>query len=476
MPRAVYPYFLGNEARQPNTLLEVRDKYTGEVASRVAQADDQALEEALELAARAAGPMAALSGHERAQALRHCARRLAERSEELAFNLCVEAGKPIRDAHGEVARLIDTFLIAAEESLWLGGEVLPLDRTPRGRGYVGLWRRFPSGPVAAITPFNFPLNLAAHKLAPAIAAGCPFVLKPASATPIGALTIGEILAETELPKGAFSVLPVPGGSAGKLVEDPRIKVLSFTGSPQVGWELKRRAGKKKVTLELGGNAACIVCADADLDDAVERLVFGAFYQSGQSCVSVQRILVQETVYAALRDKLVAKTRALECGDPKLVSTFVGPLISQQEAERLERWIASARARGARLLCGGKRSGAVLEATLLEGVPEDEPLSASEAFGPVALLAPFGAFEEALERANASTYGLQAGVFTRDLERAFSAWERLEVGGVCVNEVPSWRADHMPYGGVKDSGLGREGVRFAIEEYSEIRMLVLRRRS
>ncbi len=475
MPRASYPYFLAGEARRPNTDLAVRDKFTGEVVSHVAVADAAAFESAIAAADAARGPMARLPGGERQEVLQHCVRRFEQRADELAFDLCVEAGKPLRDARGEVARLIDTFRIAAEECVRVGGEVLPMDRTPRGRDYLGLWRRFPVGVVAAITPFNFPLNLAAHKVAPAIAAGCPFLLKPASATPIGALTIGEILAETALPKGAFSVLPARGEQSGALVEDERVQMLSFTGSPEVGWELKRRAGKKRVALELGGNAACIVCADADLEDAVGRLITGAFYQSGQSCVSVQRILVQQPVYRDLRERLVARTKLLTCGDPKLEETFIGPLISEQEARRLESWIAQAVDFGARRLCGGERQGAMLTPCLLENVPPTADLCAKEAFGPVAILIPFESFEEALVSANASDYGLQAGIFTRDLERALRAWEELEVGGVCVNEVPSWRADHMPYGGVKSSGLGREGVRFAIEEMSEPRMLVLRRR-
>ncbi len=474
MPRATYSYFLGGEARQPNTDLEVRDKHTGEVASRVAVADQSAIEEAIVGASAAAPAMARLTGGERQEILNHCARRFAERAEELAFDLCVEAGKPMGDSRAEVARMIDTFRIAAEESVRQGGEVLPLDRTPRGRGYLGLWRRFPVGPVAAITPFNFPLNLAAHKVAPAIAAGCPCILKPASQTPIGALTIAEILAETSLPRGAFSALPVRGPQAGALVTDERIKLLSFTGSPQVGWELKRQAGKKRVTLELGGNAACIVCADAQQDDCVERLVFGAFYQAGQSCVSVQRILIHESIYAQLRERLVLRTRALVCGDPKQGDTAVGPLISVEEAQRVEAWIDAAVKRGAKRLCGGERDRALLRPCLLEDVPTDEAVCAKEVFGPVAVLAPFRDFEQALNAANDSEFGLQAGVFTQNIERAMRAFERLEVGGVCINEVPSWRADHMPYGGVKSSGQGREGVRFAMEEMSEVRMLVLRR--
>jgi acyl-CoA reductase-like NAD-dependent aldehyde dehydrogenase len=317
------------------------------------------------------------------------------------------------------------------------------------------------------------LNLAAHKIAPAIAAGCPFVLKPASLTPIGALLIGEALAETALPEGAFSILPTPREGAAQLTRDPRLKLLSFTGSPEVGFKLKEQAGKKPVILELGGNAAVVVDEDSDLDDALERTLFGAFYQSGQSCISVQRILVHTRVYQAFADALVTKTRALRLGDPKEEDTFIGPLISDQEAARLERWIESALARGATLLCGGRRQGAMLEPTLLCDVPKDEPLVCKEAFGPVAVLSRFADFDAALREVNDSPYGLQAGVFTRDIYRAYRAWDELQVGGVIIGDVPSFRADNMPYGGVKESGLGREGVRAAIEHMTEPRMMVLR---
>ncbi|MCK6446696.1 MAG: aldehyde dehydrogenase family protein [Planctomycetes bacterium] len=473
--REHYGAFLGGRAFRGDTALEVRDKYTGEVATRVALADRATVERAIGLAHDAAAAMARLAGYERKEALVHCVARFRERAEELAWILAIEVGKPIKDARGEVGRLIDTFELAAEESVRLAGEILPLDRTARGRGYTGYLKRVPLGPIAGITPFNFPLNLGAHKVAPSIAAGCPFVWKPASATPVSALVVGEILAETGLPAGAFSVLPCRAADAEPLIVDERVKLVSFTGSPEVGWELKRKAGKKRVSLELGGNAACIVCADADLDDAVERLVFGAFYQSGQSCVSVQRILVEAPVYDALKSKLVARAKALVSGDPKDERTFVGPLITEADAARLEAWIASATKRGAKLLCGGTRRGAVLDATLLEGVPRDEPLCAAEAFGPIAVLEPFASFDDALRAANDSRFGLQAGVFTRDLERAQRAWDELEVGGVIVNDVPSWRADAMPYGGVKDSGFGREGVRWSIEELTEPRLMVVRRR-
>jgi acyl-CoA reductase-like NAD-dependent aldehyde dehydrogenase len=299
------------------------------------------------------------------------------------------------------------------------------------------------------------------------------VLKPASLTPLGALVIGETLAETSLPKGAFSILPCTREGARLFTEDARLKLLSFTGSPDVGWALKDRAGKKKVVLELGGNAACIVEPDWPLDDAVERMITGAFYQSGQSCISVQRILLHDSIYDAFRERFVAKTKALKSGDPKREETFIGPMISESEAKRLEGWIRDAIAQGARVLCGGRRAGAMVEATVLENVPRSLPLSCREAFGPVALLSSYRDFCAALDEANDSDYGLQAGVFTRDLYKAYEAWAKLDVGGVIVGDVPSFRVDSMPYGGVKDSGLGREGVRYAIEDMTELRLLLVR---
>ncbi|MEZ7980848.1 MAG: aldehyde dehydrogenase family protein [Myxococcota bacterium] len=470
---ATYPYYLANEPVAPNHDLEVLDKYSGEVATRVALADDAAIDRAIQAAVEATEPMARMAAYERQAVLDHCVLRFKERFEELADALCIEAGKPIKDARGEVGRLIDTFRIASEESVRIGGEVMPLDISPRARGYSGQWKRVPIGPCSFISPFNFPLNLAAHKVAPALAVGCPFVLKPASLTPIGALVIGEVLAETDLPKGAFSILPCSREGANRFTEDDRLKLLSFTGSPGVGWALKARAGKKPVVLELGGNAAVIVDEDADLEDAIERIVFGAFYQSGQSCIGVQRIIVHESLYERFRDQLVEKTKALKMGDPKDESTFIGPMISEKEATRLHGWIESAVSAGANLLCGGKREGAMLEATLLDNVTAGADVICQEAFGPVAVLSTFDDFDQALEQVNDSVFGLQAGIFTRDIYKAHKAWDTLEVGGVVIGDVPSWRVDHMPYGGVKESGLGREGVKFAIEDMTEVRMMVLR---
>jgi len=468
-----YPYYLGGQAFAPNQDLVVTDKYTGEVATRVAVADAQAIDAGIQAAVDANDEMRRMPAYARQAILQHCVSRFEERFDELAMSLCIEAGKPINDARGEVTRLIDTFRIAAEESVRISGEVMNLEISPRAKGYRGMFQRVPIGPCSFISPFNFPLNLAAHKIAPALAVGCPFVLKPASRTPIGALMIGEILAETDIPAGAFSILPCSRNGADLFTTDDRLKLLSFTGSPEVGWQLKAKAGRKPVVLELGGNAACIVDHDTDLDDAVARLVIGSFYQSGQSCIGVQRIMVHDSIYETLRDKLVAAAKQLVAGDPKQEDTFIGPMISESEAERLETWINSAIKAGGQLLCGGHRDGAMLEATLLEEVPPTEPICAGEAFGPVAVLSRFSSFDEALRDVNDSVFGLQAGIFTRDLYKMQKAWDELEVGGVVIGDIPSWRVDNMPYGGVKDSGLGREGIRFAMEDMTEIRNLVIR---
>lgn len=473
MLRESYPYYLANQAVMPNADLEVFDKYSGELATRVAMADPGAIDAAIAAAERATEPMRETRSYERQAVLDHCVRRFRERAEELAMSLCIEAGKPIRDARGEVGRLIDTFRIASEEATRICGEVMPLDISERARDYAGMWKRVPIGPCSFISPFNFPLNLAAHKVAPAIAAGCPFVLKPASFTPVGALIIGEVLAETDLPEGGFSILPCRREGAAQFTTDERLKLLSFTGSSEVGWDLKARAGKKIVILELGGNAACIVDADTDIEDAVSRIVFGAFYQSGQSCISVQRIIVHEASYASFRDRLVEATANLKMGDPKDPEVFIGPMIAEREAAGLEDRIQSALRAGATLLCGGGRKGNLLEATLLENVPGDEPVVCQEAFGPVAVLSMFSDFDAALEEVNDSVFGLQAGVFTRDIYKAHRAWDVLRVGGVVIGDVPSFRVDHMPYGGVKDSGIGREGVRWAIEHLTEVRLMVVR---
>ena len=475
MLKKTYPYYLANEPVFANEDLEVTDKFSGAVATRVALADSRAIDAGIAAAVEAEEAMATMPPYARQEVLNHCVARFKERFEELAEALCIEAGKPIKDSRGEVTRLIDTFRVAAEESVRIGGEVMNLEISARAKGYRGMFKRVPIGPCSFISPFNFPLNLAAHKIAPAVAAGCTWVMKPASRTPIGALIMGEVLAETNLPKGAFSVLPAHRDGADLFTEDDRLKLLSFTGSPDVGWKLKAKAGRKKVVLELGGNAACIVDADQTprLDAVVERLVFGAFYQSGQSCISVQRIIAHESIYDALREKLVKAVKALKMGDPRKEETFIGPMISESEAQRLKGWIDGAVKRGAKCLTGGKLEGAMLEPVVLENVGLDTEFNCEEAFGPAVALYKFRDFEEALRQVNDSKFGLQAGVFTNDVRKSMRAWDALHVGGVVINDVPSWRVDNMPYGGVKDSGLGREGIRFAIEDMTEIRLLVIR---
>jgi acyl-CoA reductase-like NAD-dependent aldehyde dehydrogenase len=468
-----YPYYLANKPVAGNLKLSVTDKYTGSVYAEVSLADAGVIDQAIAAAVAAERPMAEMASFERRAVLEHVLTRVGERQKELAELLCIEAGKPIKDARGEVTRLMDTFRVAMEEATRIGGEVMPLDITQRTRGYRGFTKRVPIGACSFISPFNFPLNLAAHKIAPAIAAGCPFVLKPASLTPLGALVIGEILAETDLPPGAFSVLPCAREGADLFVTDERLKLLSFTGSAEVGWKMKARAGKKRVTLELGGNAACIVDADADIDVVIPRLVFGAFYQSGQSCISVQRIFIHEKIYETVRTRLIAETRKLRSGNPHEEEVFIGPMISVAEATRLKSWIDAAVKGGATLLAGGGLTGQMLEPTLVERTRRTDALYAEEAFGPAAVLEKFSDFEEALARVNDGRYGLQAGIFTNDIKKAMRAWDILEVGGVVIGDVPSFRVDNMPYGGVKDSGLGREGIRSAIEDMTEVRLLVLR---
>jgi len=473
MLKESYPYYLASEPHYANTDLDVTNKYTQEVATKVALADADVIDKAIAAAENAQPAMAAMAPYERQAVLEHCVKRFTERADELAQALCIEAGKPIKDAKGEVSRLIDTFKIAAEESVRINGETVNLEISARAKGYQGMTKKVPIGPCSFISPFNFPLNLAAHKVAPAIAAGCTFVLKPASRTPIGALIIGEVLAETDLPKGAFSILPCSRDGADLFTTDERLKLLSFTGSPDVGWALKAKAGKKPVVLELGGNAACVVDEDADIEDAIDRVIVGAYYQSGQSCISVQRLLVHSKIYDEFKSRYVERVKALVSGDPSDEDTFIGPMISEGEAERLHGWIEEAKDKGATILCGGTRDGAMLQATVMENVPKDCDASAEEAFGPLSILVPFDDYDEALNEVNNSRYGLQAGVFTRDIYKAHKAWDVLEVGGVVIGDVPSWRVDNMPYGGVKDSGLGREGIRYAIEDMSETRLMVIR---
>ncbi len=452
--------------------IEVTSPFDGRPVATVSRAGPRELDAALHSAVRGFGAVRALPAWRRSELLHEVARRLAAERERFCRTIALEAGKPITQARTEVDRAVLTFRTAAEEALRIGGEVLPLDLFPGSDGRLALSRRFPVGPVACITPFNFPLNLVAHKIAPAIAAGCSFVLKPASQTPSSALDLAALMLEAGVPPEAVSVVPMGGAEAGPLVEDPRTRALSFTGSPAVGWDLKRRAYRKKVVLELGGNAGLVVDRSADLDFAASRAVAGGFFQAGQSCISVQRIWVHEDVFDAFLDRLLAGVRGLVLGDPLDERTTVGPVISSGDAERIESWVREAVDGGARLLAGGGRRGTLVEPTVLTGTRPEMKVCANEVFGPVVAVEPFRDIESAIAEVDRSDYGLQAGIFTRDIGAALAAWERIEVGAVVVNDVPTYRLDPMPYGGVKGSGTGREGPRFAIEDYTEMRLLVI----
>ena len=475
VPVSELPLWIGGRPRTPNLDLEVHDKHSGARVARVPLADDALIDEAIGRACVARAEFARWPAWRRARALAGVARSIDARREAFVECLVREAGKPLRDARGEVQRAIETFEAAAREAVSVTGEVLELATSASGEGRRGQWKRVPVGVASFVTPFNFPLNLVAHKVAPAIAAGCPFVLKPASSTPISALRLAECLAREELPDGAFSILPARRGDAGRFSSDPRLALLSFTGSDEVGWELKRRAAHMRVVLELGGNAAVIVEPDWPLEDALERTLVGAFAHSGQSCISVQRILVHDACYDAFRTGLVRRVEALGVGDPSRAETVVGPLVSESEAARVASWIEDARQAGGRVLCGGERQGAIVRPAVLEDVPPDCRIVRDEAFGPVVVLDRYADLEDALERVNASRYGLQAGLFTDSVEKTHRAWDLLEVGGLMIGDVPSWRIDPMPYGGVKASGEGREGPRYAIRDLTEMRLIAYRDR-
>lgn len=462
---------MGGKPVTTATTLKVFDKYTKQVGYEVSLAGPQEIENALQLAHQAAPAMRELPNYKRKEILLYCAAEIQRRQDELLHSLCVEAGKPLKDARAELGRAYDTFTIAAEEAIRQYGEFLPLDVSVRNPGFTGLVRRFPVGLISMITPFNFPINLVAHKVAPAIAAGCPFVLKPNDVTPVGALLVGDILSKAGLPDGAFSVLPCKLEDAKKLSTDPRIQVLSFTGSEQVGFALQRGAGRSKVLLELGGDAACVVDEGSDVDHVVSRIGFGAFYYAGQSCISVQRVYAHESIYEELKQKLVAHVKTLKKGDPFDEDTFVGPLISEDSAKRLESWVQEAKEKGGKVLAGGSRDGSVFDPTILEDVPDSAKLACEEAFGPICVLHKFSDFKEAIEQVNNSRFGLQAGVFTNEWKKAWYAYDKLEVGGVVINDIPSVRVDAQPYGGIKSSGVGREGLRYTIEEFTEPKILL-----
>jgi glyceraldehyde-3-phosphate dehydrogenase (NADP+) len=450
----------------------LHNPYSGDLLAQVCQAGSEEAAHAAEATVVGAAAMRGLSGYTRYAMLSKAAQLIQSRLEEFAQTITAEAGKPITDARREVGRGIQTFIVAAEEAKRIGGEVVPLDWSPGMETYWGVTRRFPLGPVLGITPFNFPLNLVAHKVAPALAAGNSILIKPAPQTPLTALLLGEVLMEAGVPAGGYNVVPCSNTVAEQLVTDPRFKLLSFTGSAPVGWMLKEKCGKKKVVLELGGNAAVIVEPDADLDHAAQRCVTGGYTYAGQTCISVQRIFVHESVLRPFTERVLAQVERLRTGDPADEGTVVGPLIDPGAARRIENWIEDAVTQGARMLHGGGRTGSVVMPTVLSEVTPRMKVSCEEVFGPLVTLTPYRDFDAALKAVNDSNYGLQAGIFTKQVGRIFQAFERLDVGAVLANEIPTFRADHMPYGGVKDSGLGREGVRYAIEEMTESKLLVL----
>ena len=468
------PIYLAGEFAEAGSPLEVRNPANGELVATTFQAGPAELERATVAAVEAFGRTRRLASYERRDALAHVAERIGQDADELAELLTRESGKPIRDARGEVARASLTFRTAGEEALRITGEWMPLDWNAANKGRSGIWRRYPIGPVAGISPFNFPLNLAAHKVAPAIAAGCSIVLKPPSKDPLVMLRVAGYLDETDLPKGAVSILPMDRPTGDALVGDERFKLLTFTGSPSVGWKMKADAGKKKVVLELGGNAGAIVDETADLEWAVARLVYGSFAYAGQVCISVQRIYVVASIYEEFERRFIEKVRDVKAGDPLDPDTDLGPMVDARAVARTDEWVREALAGGARALTGGKPDGQFYPPTVLVDVPRDARVCGEEVFAPVVNLFAVPDFPSAIDDINNARFGLQCGLFTNDLERTLLAHDELEVGGVIVNDVPTWRIDPMPYGGVKDSGLGREGLRWSIEDMTETRLLAFAR--
>ncbi|MFE5912210.1 aldehyde dehydrogenase family protein [Streptomyces wedmorensis] len=472
-----HAFWLAGREATGDTTFDVTNSYDGRLVGKVSVPTEAQVEEAVAAAHAVVDEFAATPAHVRAAALDHVSKRLAERTEEIALLISAENGKPIKWARGEVGRAVSVFRFAAEEARrWNAGEAQRLDTEAGGAGRLALTRRIPTGVVLGIAPFNFPLNLSAHKVAPAIAVGAPIILKPAPSTPISSLILGEILAETDLPAGSWSILTVPNDRMPALVQDERLPVISFTGSDKVGYAIQQSVPHKHCTLELGGNAAAVVLPDwsseADLDWAASRIATFSNYQGGQSCISVQRVIADASVYDRLVPKIVAAVEAQVTGDPSDAATDVGPLVDEAAAQRVESWVDEAVAAGAKLLAGGKREGATYAPTVLADLPADVTLARAEVFGPVLTIAKVDGEAEAFAAVNDSDFGLQAGVFTHDLQTAFRAHRALEVGGVIVGDVPSYRADQMPYGGAKRSGVGREGVKYAMDDYTYERVLVL----
>jgi len=471
-PVATHGFYLDGKWLEEGEIVEVRAPYDGQVLARVFQGRAQHAEAAIAASVKAFGTTRRLPAFERQRVLRRIADGIQSRKDEFVRTLAQEAGKPIKSARSEVDRAIFTFNIAAEETVRGYGEYLPLDWQQSTAGRWGIVKRFPLGPIVGITPFNFPLNLVAHKVAPAIAAGCSMVLKPAPQTPLSSLLLAEVIQQAGWPDGGFNALLLSNEDSALLVRDDRIKLVSFTGSAAVGWAIKSNAGKKRVLLELGGNSGVIVHSDADLAYAADRCIMGGFSYAGQACISVQRILVEHSVYGRFTEHFLAGVRNLKLGDPLDESMDVGPLIRESDAIRAADWVQEAVRAGARLLCGGKRKGSLLEPAVLTGTKPDMKVNCQEIFAPVVTVEPYNDFAAALREINNSAYGLQAGLFTRDAKLIFQAYDELEVGGLIAGDVPTFRIDHMPYGGVKDSGLGREGLRYAIEEMTEPKLLVM----
>lgn len=467
------PFLVNGHWVQTSSFESVRSPYSGDLLATVCQAESHHIDQAIETVKQAATELAAVPAHARARALARIADGIAARYDEFSKTLSQEAGKPLTDARREVDRGIQTFRLAAEESTRIPGETIPMDLTPGGEAYTATVKRFPLGPVLGITPFNFPLNLVAHKVAPCLAAGNPLVLKPAPQTPLTALLLGEVFLTTDLPPTALTILPCTNALAERMVEHPTFQALSFTGSVNVGWMLKGKAGHKRVLLELGGNAGVIIEPDANLEMAVARCVAGGYGYAGQTCISVQRIFVHQSHYDRFLPLFVDKVRALSMGDPALATTVVGPLINEQAAIRVEAWIQEAVSHGAAIQTGGNREGSVMEPTVLTNVSSTMKVCCEEIFGPVVTISPYTKLQDALAQMNDSPFGLQAGIFTKNIDAMYQAYANLEVGAVLVNEIPTFRADHMPYGGIKDSGLGREGVRYVIHELTEPKLLIVK---
>jgi acyl-CoA reductase-like NAD-dependent aldehyde dehydrogenase len=467
-----YRIFINGHWDEGEEQRDIQSPYDRSLIAKVHFAANSQVKKSIECAHEAFDKTKFLSSHERSKILENVSSEIKKRKEELAQSISLAAGKPIKSSRVEAERAVNTFQIASEEAKRINGEIIPLDLSPQTKNRWGLIRRFPIGVVVGITPFNFPLNLVAHKVAPAIAAGNPIVLRPASQVAVTSQILADIIHQTELPAGGFNAVPCGYKAAETLIDDERVKKVTFTGSPAIGWELKKRAYKKRVTLELGGNAAVVIEPDADIDYALQRTVLGSFSYSGQICISIQRIFVHEDIYERFMSDFVTSTQKLKMGDPLNEETDIGPMINLAAAEKTEEWLNEALDSGASLVCGGRREGSMFEPTVLEKVKPDLRISRLEAFAPVVVVDSYKEFDDAIEAVNHSIYGLQAGIFTNNLRKAFSAYEALDVGGVIVNDIPTFRIDHMPYGGVKESGFGREGLRYAIEEMTEMKLMAI----